>query len=170
MPVPSKVVAFAWKVLLNRIPTKVNLRVRNILPLDGSEMCVLCNRREETCVHLFIHCDFANSVWRRVMMWVDYDFITPPSPFVHWECWGTNFGNKAIKRGRRIIWLATLWILWKARNDKIFNGQIHEVDDVVEEVKVLSWRWLLSRTSTPVCLYYEWCWDPILCLRRKARR
>lgn len=80
MPVPSKVVAFAWKVLLNRIPTKVNLRVRNILPLDGSEMCVLCNRREETCVHLFIHCDFANSVWRRVMTWVDYDFITPPIP------------------------------------------------------------------------------------------
>ena len=73
---PSKVVAFAWKVLLNRILTKVNLTVRNVLPLEGS---MLCDRREETCVHLFLHCDMANSVWLRLMWWVDGSLITPPT-------------------------------------------------------------------------------------------
>lgn len=30
-PTPSKVVAFARKVLLNRIPTKANLALRNVI-------------------------------------------------------------------------------------------------------------------------------------------
>ncbi|AES94340.1 hypothetical protein MTR_5g013360 [Medicago truncatula] len=36
VPAPSKVVAFTWKVLLDRIPSKVNRANRNVLPLDGS--------------------------------------------------------------------------------------------------------------------------------------
>jgi len=166
IPTPSKVVAFAWKALLNRIPTKLNLAVRNVLPPGDS---VLCGLKEESPLHLFLHCDWARAVWLRLMWWVDGGFITPPNLFIHWACWGNFVGSKTIKKGRGLIWLATLWVLWKVRNDKIFNGVIFEVDDIVEEVKVLSWRWLLSRTNTPVCLFYEWCWDPILCLRIQSR-
>jgi hypothetical protein len=111
----------------------------------------------------------ATSVWLKLMKWMEVCFLIPPNLFVHWKCWGDFERNKNIKIGRRMIWLATLWVLWKVRNDKIFNGVHFEVDDVVEEVKVLSWRWLLSRTKTKTCLYYEWCWDPIWCLGRRER-
>ena len=57
-------------------------------------------------------------------------------------------------------------MLWKVRNDKIFNEIIYEIDEIVEEIKVLSWRWMLSRTNTPTCLFYEWSWDPSYCLSR----
>ena len=40
----------------------------------------------------------------------------------------------------------------------------------MEEVKVLSWRWFLSRVNVPVCLFYEWCWNPQVCLDRKGER
>ena len=36
---PSKVVAFAWKYLLDRIPSKGNLALRNVLPTEGSMLC-----------------------------------------------------------------------------------------------------------------------------------
>jgi len=65
-----------------------------------------------------------------------------------------------------MIWHAVVWSLWRARNDRIFNNLTHDVEEVVEEVKVLSWRWGLSRLHTTACLYYEWQWDPKVCLLR----
>ena len=41
IPAPSKVVAFGWRVLLNRIATKTNLDSRNVLPAKGSLLCVM---------------------------------------------------------------------------------------------------------------------------------
>lgn len=40
---PSKVVAFAWRVFLNHIPTKVNLALRNVLGPEDPNVCVMCN-------------------------------------------------------------------------------------------------------------------------------
>lgn len=54
-PTPSKVVALAWKVLINRVPTKVNLALRNVLNPEESTSCVMCNGVEESSTHLFLH-------------------------------------------------------------------------------------------------------------------
>jgi len=43
-------------------------------------------------------------------------------------------GNKNRSRGLWLIWLTTIWILWRVRNDKIFKGSTQEVDEVVEAV------------------------------------
>ena len=101
------------------------------------------------------------------MLWLDCFFPIPPNLFVHWECLGAGEGNIKIQKGR---WLVTLWVLWKVRNDIIFNNKTYMVEEVVEEIKVLTWRWILSRTDLPVCLFFEWCWDPIWCLSREGRR
>lgn len=70
-PAPLKVVAFSWKLLLDRLPTKVNLHVRNVLPLEASMVCVLCDNGVETSNHLFLHCSVASRVWREVMNWLE---------------------------------------------------------------------------------------------------
>jgi len=92
-PAPSKVVAFAWRVLLNRAPTKVNLALRNVLGPEDSTFCVLCNTVEESSCHLFLHCDVASLVWRKLMLWIDRNFLIPPNLFVHWECWSGGGGG-----------------------------------------------------------------------------
>jgi hypothetical protein len=74
-PVPSKVVAFAWRALVNRIPTKLNLVLRNALGPDELSMCTLCNRMEESTTHLFLHCDMASLVWSKLMSWINYFFL-----------------------------------------------------------------------------------------------
>jgi hypothetical protein len=48
----------------------------------------------------------------------------------------------------------------------IFNEANFAVDVIVENVKVLAWRWMLSRMTIPACLFFEWCWNPQWCLRR----
>ncbi|GAU17441.1 hypothetical protein TSUD_233190 [Trifolium subterraneum] len=68
---PSKVRAFVWQLLLNRVQTKDNLLKRKMLQID-QQMCVLCGRNTETAVHLFLHCDVAAKIcgllggWLRV--------------------------------------------------------------------------------------------------------
>jgi len=62
-PAPSKVVAFSWKLLYDRIPTRHNLALRNVLPPDEPLLCVLCEDSEESSTHLFLHCQVASKVW-----------------------------------------------------------------------------------------------------------
>jgi hypothetical protein len=130
-------------------------------------LCVLCGRSEETSTHLFLHCDLASSVWSKLMLWLEYFFPIPPNLFIHWRSWSWGGRDKNVKKGFWLIWNTTIWVLWTVRNDKIFKEINYVVDEIVEEVKVLSWRWLLSRMHTPVCLFYEWCWNPQWCLLRK---
>lgn len=154
-PAPSKVVALSWKVLLDRIPTRWNLRRRNALPPEVSVRCVLCEEEMEISNHLFVHCPVARGIWLELLKWVDSMFIMPQSVFNHWLCWNAGASNKKMIKGFRLIWHATIWVIWKARNDKIFNDKVKEVLEIVEEVKVLSWRWCLSSLKIPACLYYE---------------
>jgi hypothetical protein len=165
-PAPSKVIAFGWRVLLNRIPTRVNLSLRNALPPEVSTMCVFCNLKEESATHIFLHCDVASLVWARVMRWFDCSFLIPPNLFVLWDCWSEGGSANKATKGLWLVWHTTIWVLWVKRNDLIFKGINYVVEEVIEEIKVLSWRWMLDRSSTPSCFFYEWSWNPRLCLER----
>jgi hypothetical protein len=127
-------------------------------------LCDVCNTREESSLHLFLHCNVASHVWSRLMSWVDYHFLIPPNLFILWECWSGRRGNQNRSKGLWLIWHTAIWVLWKARNDKIFKGLNYVAEELVVEIKVLSWRWMLQRMNIPTCLYYEWCWNPIFCL------
>jgi hypothetical protein len=165
-PAPSKVIAFSWKLLRNRIPTKINLALRGIQVVGGSNECIHCHGRDEDDRHLFIFCDFAALVWKAIFRWIEVIIVLPPNLFLLFDCLLGAAPNKKIRYGCSVIWHATVWMLWRSRNEILFaNGEI-DVEKVVENIKLLSWRWGLSRRKIPVCLYYEWCWDPGLCLRR----
>ncbi|GKV45171.1 hypothetical protein SLEP1_g52281 [Rubroshorea leprosula] len=56
---PSKVAAFNWKVMLDRIPTKTNLLKRGIVKDTGERKCVLCDNEDEDSNHLFLNCSIA---------------------------------------------------------------------------------------------------------------
>jgi len=129
-------------------------------------LCVMCNRKEETALHLFLHFDMASLVWLKLMMWLDCWFLTQPNFFVHWKCWSVGGRVKKVTKGLWLIRHTTIWVMWKKRNDKILKGINFKVDELVEEIKMLSWRWMLELTHTPYCLFCGWCWNPRLCLER----
>jgi hypothetical protein len=101
-PAPLKVVAFSCRLLLDRIPTRVNLQVRNVLPLEAPLACVLCESGEETSNHLFLHCSVASTVWMKISNWLDFNFLIPPNLFTHCLCWNGWERNKKVRRG---LWL-----------------------------------------------------------------
>jgi hypothetical protein len=72
--------------------------------------------------------------------------------------------NKKVRNGCLLIWHAAVWSIWRARNDRIFNDLSCGVAELVEAIKVLSWRWTLNLLQVPACLFYEWSWNPKDCL------
>ncbi|KAL8498684.1 hypothetical protein ACS0TY_021863 [Phlomoides rotata] len=59
---PSKVIAHAWRVLWDMLPTKANLRRRNVMSPSDNLKCVLCGDKDETGSHIFFECDFSYKV------------------------------------------------------------------------------------------------------------
>lgn len=46
------------------------------------------------------------------------------------------------------------------------NNRSMMVDEMVDEIKVLSWNWSLSRLRIASCLFYEWTWNQKDCINR----
>ncbi|GAU20845.1 hypothetical protein TSUD_120370 [Trifolium subterraneum] len=163
---PSKVIAFSWKLLRNRIPTKRNLANRGVQISGGSLDCVHCHGVEESMVHLFLFCDFATQVWNAIFRWLGLVIIMPPNPFLLFDYFIGAARNNKLRIGFLLIWHATVWSLWRLRNEVIFSNGAKEIETVVDAIKLQSWKWGVSRHQIPICLFYEWCWDPELCLTR----
>ncbi|GJT54119.1 RNA-directed DNA polymerase, eukaryota [Tanacetum coccineum] len=59
--VPIKLNVFAWKVHLNRLPTRVNLQHRGVLVSDPS--CPICHSEDEDLAHLFFRWSWSTDIF-----------------------------------------------------------------------------------------------------------
>ncbi|GAU34029.1 hypothetical protein TSUD_16170 [Trifolium subterraneum] len=154
-PAPSKVVAFSWQLLYDRIPTRRNLEARGLLVLDTPWECVGCVGNVESSSHLFLHCPSAMMVWYDVFRWLGVIIVTPPTMLLLFEVMRGSARNKKIHLGYLMIWHATLWCIWKARNKACFANDNFNPKVIVEDIKVVSWKWCLARLKIAPCMFYE---------------
>ncbi|GKD35771.1 RNA-directed DNA polymerase, eukaryota, partial [Tanacetum coccineum] len=82
--VPIKLNVFAWKVHLNRLPTRVNLQHRGVLVSDPS--CPICHSEDEDLAHLFFRCSLVTDIVRLVCRWwnIAWASIDSYSNWLHW--------------------------------------------------------------------------------------
>jgi hypothetical protein len=163
--VPSKVIAFSWKVFWDRIPSKKNLALRGIQVDGGSVDCGHCLGKEEVVSHLFLSCDFAYGVWSNICRWLGIYIVMPNNLFTMFEYFVGAATSKKMAKGFAIIWHSTIWSIWRSRNEVAFSNGVKDLVKVTEDSKILSWQWGMSRRTFPVCLFYEWCCEPGICLR-----
>jgi hypothetical protein len=76
-PTPSKIVAFSWQLLYDRLPTKENLHRRGVLDQDVDVNCVWCGLAPESTKHLFLHCNTAHWVWYEIFKWLGVLIVMP---------------------------------------------------------------------------------------------
>jgi hypothetical protein len=162
---PSKVCAFSWQLLLSRIPTKDNLWKRRMLR-DDQLVCSLCNMTAETPTHLFLHCSCVTKVWYAVMSWLGLILISPPNIEISMAMFAGCARGKVAREGLILVWNSVMWVIWKMRNDCIFNNKVVVVEDMVDQVQLLSWKWFLNRKAKGPCMLNEWKCIPFDCFRR----
>jgi hypothetical protein len=165
-PAPSKLIAFSWQLIHNRIPTKDNLARRGILGGVTHGNCVMCSGMLETANHLFLHCDYAFSIWLEVFRWLGVTVVMPTDLSMLFEYFIGLARSKKSRKGFMLVWHTTLWLIWRSRNDVIFNNKLKSATDCVEDIKVLSWKWSAHKLKILPCLFYEWVWDPGDCFNR----
>jgi hypothetical protein len=164
--VPSKVCAFSWQLLLDRIQTKDNLLKRRIIQ-EQQGQCVTCGLVRETALHLFLHCNLAAKIWYDIMRWIGFVIILPHNLASSMAMLIHCARNKKEKVGLSLIWCAAMWVIWNVRNGCIFNNDVVFVEDMVEQIKILSWRrWYIGRVAKSLFLLYEWKWSPLDCMTR----
>lgn len=64
--VPHKVLAFSWRALKDRLPTRQNLVKRQVIHDLGEAICPLCGEVLESLDHLFALCRKVVVVWAKV--------------------------------------------------------------------------------------------------------
>ncbi|XP_058768446.1 uncharacterized protein LOC131642190 [Vicia villosa] len=135
---PLKVSVFAWQVIQNRFPSKENLVKRGILTVDA-HFCEGGYGIIESTSHLFLECPTAVKVWSDIICWLGVSASSHNQISDNFIAFSGVFqGKKSQETGLRIIWLACLWSIWKARNAKIFQNKDICCSSIVEETKLLS--------------------------------
>jgi hypothetical protein len=155
-PAPSKVITFSWQLLYDRISTRNNLLIRRIPLLDRPWECMGCVGRVETSTHLFLHCSSVMLVWIEIYKWLGVMIVIPHSISSLFEVVKASARNSKIRKGFLLIWHASIWSIWKARNSALFANGCFCPRKIIEDIKVLSWKWVLARLKVLPCLYYEW--------------
>jgi hypothetical protein len=166
-PAPSKVAGFAWQVLLDRVPTRENLFRRKILQPEDDKCCVFCGVHMESIQHLFLYCGFVLKVWEQVFVWLRLSFFLPHSVSSLLNLLGTSSGQKHSRKGRVMIWNAMIWGIWRHRNQIVFDNGVKDSAKLLDDVKLMAWKWWISRGTQSPCLLYEWISEPEICLSMK---
>ncbi|GJY07726.1 RNA-directed DNA polymerase, eukaryota [Tanacetum coccineum] len=141
--VPIKINIMAWKVSLDKLPTRLNLSLRGIeIP---SITCPICSCAGESCSHLFFSCSMARNITTKLARWWEFDC---PDLFSYddWLEWFHTLrlfkGFKDILEG---VFYVMWWVIWKYRNQTLFGSSQPRMDMLFDEIVFLSFTWCSNR-------------------------
>ncbi|CAN1800931.1 Putative ribonuclease H protein At1g65750 [Linum perenne] len=108
---PNRIRFFLWLAVQEKIMTNLG-RMHRHLTTDSS--CDACPGENETVLLVIRDCKFAAEVWNRIP---DFDCNTAiwDKDFKTWSCF-------FLKSAHGTVFGITCWLIWKARNDRIFAG------------------------------------------------
>lgn len=125
---PSKIQFFGWRILLNRLATKLNsFRIDTNL---GNSFRPLCFNTDETLFCLFYSCEVATSIWPHLCCWFGIDLLAENNSLVALFLYFKNLCNRKFKvKFHCCFWLAVCWVLWTSRNFILFDeGRLEDMD------------------------------------------
>ncbi|KAJ0920733.1 putative RNA-directed DNA polymerase [Helianthus annuus] len=160
--VPIKCNIMNWRGNLDRLPTRLNLRRRNVV--ISSSMCPFCEEAEESVEHLFTACSVALRVWTAFSDWCK---IPPLYLFEFKDILEIHKFIKRIKKEEKIMYglaLTTAWCIWKERNEVVFKQKRCSPQDIIREFKSRSFAWFKNRSSCNYIRWTEWCKYPMYML------
>lgn len=158
---PLKVKAFVWKLAQDRILTSQNLLKRNLSVQNAQ--CRGCNKDHiETTNHLFFRCELFSAVWYECLHWWGFQSPLFDSCKVHYfHFLGILLGSKEQRDIWELVWYATIWVIWNARNELLFKEKQVVISELMEQIKLKTWLWVTAKSSYP---YASWFVNPGDCV------
>jgi len=128
-----------WMAARKRLPTMDRLTF-----LDVDDACILCVGNKESEAHLFFLCPFSSLVWRRIRDWLGItrgmSSISSALKWIKKEARGSSASSIA----KKVALPCTVYHIWNARNRRMFEGKVQEVEPIVFKIKLHIYKTLFS--------------------------
>jgi len=121
LKIPTKSSFFAWRLIRDRLSTKLNLRRRHVQINDL--LCPFYRNNEEDAAHLFFSCNKIVPLWWESLSWVNISDTFPQNPRQHFLQHGHGL-DAGIRYNRwKCWWVALTWTIWQQRNKIVFSNE-----------------------------------------------
>ncbi|XP_058751352.1 uncharacterized protein LOC131624431 [Vicia villosa] len=121
--------------------------------------------REESVSHIFFECPNLAGMWKLLCNWIGVVPNLQNAGWQHLEQFERLLGSQRnLTMKMRVIWAAGVWCIWRGRNNKVFRGEEIQMEKLVEEAKILAWRWLKLKSNSIADDIVAWCNNPKACI------
>lgn len=152
-PSPSVIwPSFAWRLpkhaFILWLCAKEKLLTRDRLPFLDDRSCVLSSSScMESIDHLFFHSDITRSLWLQVQSWLHmiHSMTTIRAAFKWFK--KEYRRHNAINMSRMLAFASTMYAIWKARNNLIFENEVPLVEASFHKIKIFVFRCLYLHFS-----------------------
>ena len=139
LKIPLKATIFAWRLIKDRIPTKGNLRRRQVQLNDS--LCPFCSRQEEEASHLFFNCPRIPPLWWESLSWTKTVGVFSPIPRHHYMQHLLILKGKNLQFRWKCCWVALTWSIWQHRNRIVFLNEAFNGSKLMDDAIFLVWYW-----------------------------
>lgn len=123
---------FTWLAVQDRCWTSDRLARRG---LPHQDACPLCDQHEESIQHLLISCVFARQVWHGLGVITGRQELEPLHDETLGEWCIRQDQDPRHRRSTRAKCLLGMWMVWKHRNDIVFNGATTSLTKTMEWIR-----------------------------------
>lgn len=157
--IPIKVNIFLWRLLLNKLPSRVNLDRRGIGV--HSLLCPICQDDVETVNHIFFSCEMATDLWSLLAKWweLDIPFCASMEDWIMWL--DTSSFSKNVQVFLEGVGRVLLWSIWSFRNRLVFSNPPPRKAMIWDNVVSQSFLWISSRNPNFKLSLVGWLQNPI---------
>jgi len=104
----------------------------------GSSLCLSGCGKDEISNYLYVVCDFFGNTWKKILKWLGGHSILFIDAHGFQFCSKYLF-SKAFGRFLQTILVACCGIIWKERNNRVFNQKEMTIVFLFNKVKILVW-------------------------------
>ncbi|KAJ0248219.1 Reverse transcriptase zinc-binding domain-containing protein [Hirschfeldia incana] len=142
-----KIQHFMWQAISDCLPVCSRLVDRHC---HHSRTCPRCGQEDETVNHLLFECPMTLQIWEQAQLPVLPGEFPCPSLYSNFDCilYRVHKRNGADTNLNRIPWI--LWLIWKSRNDKVFNDKETLPSDVILSATTEAESWRLAQIASEV--------------------
>lgn len=135
---PAKCKFFIWLTCRNRCWTADRLERRG---MDHPDNCPLCDQEPETISHLLLRCVVARQIWWKILCkWGAIQWL-PDEHSTIAEWWEDIHLRGKARRSLATSVTLVLWVIWKHRNNIVFEGDSPNYTRVLSNVSAEGRVW-----------------------------
>nr|GEY11893.1 RNA-directed DNA polymerase, eukaryota, reverse transcriptase zinc-binding domain protein [Tanacetum cinerariifolium] len=157
--IPNKVNVFIWRLMLNKLPTRVNLDRRDIDV--GSILCPICIEDVETANHIFLSCNMAKDLWSLFAKWWEIDILVYAN-ISEWFVWLDDLAvSNKVRSFIDGVGDSLMWHIWKFRNELIFSSSPSKKALIWDFIVSHSFLWFSSKNPKCNFSWGHWLQNPL---------